>query len=336
MFRKDGSHDGVPLLPLQLHSGSREKKRRGLPDAKWMIMLVVEVFIYSSYSILVHMSKVGGKIPFSSSSLVLLTELLKLMISFVMYFPELSSNSYKFPHVSVMMCLPFAVPAVLYCFNNNIALHMQLQMDPTTYQVLCNLKIACTALMYRCIIRRHLSATKWIALTLLMGAGICDSYGGFHSKVQNEPQHIFITPQGLGMMTSYCMISGLAAVYTEYILKKQLTLSLHVQNMLLYIYGLILNGSTWMVQNYASEDQDSSFLKGFSVYTWLIVITQAFNGLIMSVIMKHGSNITRLFVISSAMLVSTSLAVFVLGTIINVFFVTSAVFVILAIYLYHR
>ena len=25
--------------------------------------------------------------------------------------------------------------------------------------------------------------------------------------------------------------------------------------MLLYIYGLILNGSTWMVQNYASEDQ---------------------------------------------------------------------------------
>ena len=58
------------------------------------------------------------------------------MISFVMYFPELSSNSYKFPHVSVMMCLPFAVPAVLYCFNNNIALHMQLQMDPTTYQVL--------------------------------------------------------------------------------------------------------------------------------------------------------------------------------------------------------
>ena len=42
MFRKDGSHDGVPLLPLQLHSGAREKKRRGLPDAKWMIMLVVE------------------------------------------------------------------------------------------------------------------------------------------------------------------------------------------------------------------------------------------------------------------------------------------------------
>ena len=51
------------------------------------------------------------------------------------------------------------------------------------------------------------------------------SYGGFHSKIQNEPQQIYITLQGLLMMSSYCFISGLAAVYTEYILKKQLTVS---------------------------------------------------------------------------------------------------------------
>ena len=29
------------------------------------------------------------------------------------------------------------------------------------------------------------------------------------------------------MMSSYCFISGLAAVYTEYILKKQFSVSLH-------------------------------------------------------------------------------------------------------------
>ena len=56
----------------------------------------------------------------------------------------------------------------------------------------------------------------------------------------------------------------------------------------------------------------------------------------MSVIMKHGSNITRLFVISSAMLVTTGLAVVILGTVINVFFAISALCVVVAIYLYHR
>ena len=31
--------------------------------------------------------------------------------------------------------LPYAVPALLYFINNNLAVHMQSQMDPATYQV---------------------------------------------------------------------------------------------------------------------------------------------------------------------------------------------------------
>jgi len=63
---------------------------------------------------------------------------------------------------------------------------------------------------------------------------------------------------------------------------------------------------------------------------------QAFNGLIMSVVMKHGSNLTRLFIISGAMLMSTLMTYFVFHTVINMFFLLAAVLVIIAIYLYHR
>ena len=42
MLRKDGLHDGVPLLPLPLTSASSEKKTKALPSAKWMIMLILE------------------------------------------------------------------------------------------------------------------------------------------------------------------------------------------------------------------------------------------------------------------------------------------------------
>ena len=31
--------------------------------------------------------------------------------------------------------LPYAIPALLYCVNNNLAVHMQIHMDPLTYQV---------------------------------------------------------------------------------------------------------------------------------------------------------------------------------------------------------
>lgn len=31
--------------------------------------------------------------------------------------------------------LPFSVPAILYCINNNLGMAIQLEMDPATYQV---------------------------------------------------------------------------------------------------------------------------------------------------------------------------------------------------------
>ena len=46
--------------------------------------------------------------------------------------------------------------------------------------------------------------------------------------------------------------------------------------------------------------------------------------------------ITRLFVIFNAMLVTTGMAVVILGTVINLFFAISALCVVVAIYLYHR
>ena len=48
----------------------------------WELSPHHKMFIYSSYSILVHLCKIGGRIPFRSSSLVLLTELLKVGLSF--------------------------------------------------------------------------------------------------------------------------------------------------------------------------------------------------------------------------------------------------------------
>lgn len=300
-------------------------------------MLIIGTFIYGSYTIFVHLMEVDGKIPFSSASMVLLIEISKLLISIAMFYPEAREKGFSRP--TLRQALPFSVPAVLYCFNNNIAVHMQLQMDPATYQVLGNMKILSTAFLYRIIIKRPITGVQWLSLTLLAIAGASNSYGGLQAKGANlSAGVIHITVQGLFMICTYCTVSGLAGVYTEYILKKQYQTSIHLQNILLYIFGIILNGGVWLLQAAQAEDPGKALnlFTGYTFYTWVLIATQAVSGLIMSAIMKHSSNIARLFLISCAMLVTTGLSMIIFKLTLNLYFSISFVLVFIALILYHR
>ena len=49
--------------------------------------------------------------------------------------PRLAALDLLLPSLTCAGLLPFIVPAALYFVNNNLAVHMQLEMDPATYQV---------------------------------------------------------------------------------------------------------------------------------------------------------------------------------------------------------
>ncbi|ESO89659.1 hypothetical protein LOTGIDRAFT_124953, partial [Lottia gigantea] len=285
------------------------------------------VCLYSSYSPLVHLCQVEGQLPFSSSSLVLLIEISKLCISLIMLIPEILKRSVQLPPWS--FCVALIVPAFLYTINNNTAVLMQQEMDPTTYQVLGNMKIASTAVLYRFIMKRNLSRIKWFSLALLTLAGVIDSLSGSRVKESNTVSHLYLSITGILLMTSYCFVSGLAGVYTEFIFKKNFKYSIHIQNIILYIIGIVFNLSVEDVEN------KKGFLHGFTSYTWLIVISQTLNGLIMSLVMKYGSNITRLFIVTSAMLLTTLISVFIFYISLPPLFIVALFLVLLALYLYH-
>jgi len=119
----------------------------------WQCLLVIGVLVYGSYSVLIHLCEENKQIPFSSSSVVLMTEVTKLSFSLVLSASEFKKSRPLY-HLSLQSCLPFSIPAILYCVNNNIAVHMQVQMDPATFQILSNMKILTTALLYKLIIQR--------------------------------------------------------------------------------------------------------------------------------------------------------------------------------------
>lgn len=217
----------------------------------WKLLCITGVLIYGTYTVLVHLEEKDGKLSFSSSSLVLVAEVCKLVMSLCMFYPQLKQTEGKFEWPTLRMSLPFAVPAVLYAFNNNISVLMQVEMDPATYQVLGNMKILSTAFLYRLIIKKPISPLQWVALIMLMVAGASNSYGGIHQKVHEKniasATYVHITGKGLIMISLYCFISGLSGVYTELILKNRYEMSIHLQNSLLYIYGIIINGGSFII-----------------------------------------------------------------------------------------
>ncbi|XP_073476967.1 probable UDP-sugar transporter protein SLC35A4 [Aquarana catesbeiana] len=307
---------------------SRSPSADMLRRVQWAIMLLLSVVIYGSHAPLISICRVDGVIPFSSSAVVLLIEVLKFIISLACHL--ITENKPFDMSVSWRFALPYAFPAILYGVNNNLVIHMQHFMDPSSFQVLSNLKIVSTALLYSILLGQRLSIRKWFAIFLLTAAGVFYSYGGIQDvEKASAAAQLYITLPGLLIMVIYCLISGMSAVYTEMTLKTQ-KIPLNLQNIFLYSFGIVIN-----LLAHSSGSHNGGFLDGFSIWVFVIVLSQAFNGLIMSVVMKHSSNITRLFIISCSMLVNGLLSYMLLQLQLTFLFFLAVVLIGFAVYLFY-
>jgi len=296
----------------------------------WIVTLVViGAMIASSHPIFINLSKVNGKIPFTSTSVALMIELAKIFISLSFLLKDIMQNK-PFILPSIELCFLYGVPSLLYCINNNLVTHAQLYMDPASFTVMSNLKIATTAIFYKFLINKDVSRNKWIAVFLLFLAGIVNSLGSLQ-KGANQENELYVTASGVYLVLLYCLISGLAGVYTEVVLKKYKDVSIHSQNLVLYIFGVVLNGFF----NLLNSDMDNKgFFEGHSIWTFLIITTQAVNGIIISLVMKYSSSLTRLVMIGISIILSTVLSFFIFGYALHVYFICSFILTAVSLMLY--
>lgn len=323
------------VIPNVGSSSPARIRRLWIKRIQWGVLFGLMVVIYGSHAPLITLTKVDGSVPFNPSSCVVLIELAKLLISLVTLVLTGGASALQAQQRLVHVA-PYAVPAVLYALNNNLVVLMQAYMDPSSYQVLSNLKIASTALLYSLCLGKRLRLSQWFALGLLMVAGVCHTYSSLDvgdpiRAEADEGPRLHITAWGLFLVLVYCFVSGLAAVYTERVLKSQ-KMPLSLQNLYLYMFGVAING----LSSFSLITSDKNFLEGYSGVVWVIIAGQAANGLLMSVVLKHGSGITRLFVISCSMLVNALLSWAILGLQLTPFFLLPVSIIGLAAYLYYR
>ena len=181
----DNIDDESSQLSLIKNSiNTKQKSQDMLHSIRFRAMIFFQVIAYGSYSVLVHLCESDGAVAFSSITMNFILELVKLLFSFaaLFYFPtdNLTTRQCKVKIISwLRQSLPYSIPGILYFINNNLAVHMQVQMDPASYQILSNFKILTTAILYRIIIKHKLSRQQWSALLFLFFGGLAYSFGRY-------------------------------------------------------------------------------------------------------------------------------------------------------------
>ena len=123
----------------------------------------------------------------------------------------------------------YPIPALLYLIKNLMQYVIFLYVDPPSYQILKNLNIISTGILYRIFLKKKLNSIQWSALILL-------TLGCTTSQLNTQSDNVLSTPKaGVFLAIVMALLSGSAGVYTELIIKKRPQRSINVQNFYLYI-----------------------------------------------------------------------------------------------------
>lgn len=140
-------------------------------------------------------------------------------------------------------------------------------------------------------------------------------------------------PLGLTAVLASSLVSGFAGVYMERIFKKQRRTSFWISNAQLYTFGIFL-ALIGVIYQDGIEISRMGFFYGYDIVVCLVVLFASAGGIIVSLILKYASCITKGFATSCAIVLSSIISVYLFDFIPSVLFVAGALSVIAAVLLY--
>lgn len=130
-----------------------------------------------------------------------------------------------------------------------------------------------------------------------------------------------------------CVLSGLAGVYFEKILKGSNSVSVWMRNVQLSLLSLPLGfGMVYLTDS--TSVAENGFFFGYDLFVVYLVAMNATGGLLVAVVVKYADNILKGFACSLAIIISSIISIFLFGFVISMQFVLGAALVISSIFLY--
>ncbi|KAF8891385.1 nucleotide-sugar transporter-domain-containing protein [Infundibulicybe gibba] len=361
---------------LQYESANSSPTICGMP-LKYVSLVTLAVQ-NAALSIVMHYSRVSTppSLSYSPASAVLLNELLKGSISFIIALarvPEVAEVPWNRKSLWGIICsLPYpwtapfwylcseifspdcwklSIPAILYVVQNSLQFVAISNLPVASFQVTYQMKILTTAAFSVALLRKKLSSTKWLSLFFLaIGVGIVQiqtsSIGPVVPKNtpvgsahDSAPLHIHVMSplKGFGAVVAACFTSGLAGVYFEMVLKGSKA-DLWVRNVQLSLFSLI---PALLPILFSSSPPNSQgffldLFRHFGGWAWATVSIQVFGGLVTAVVIKYSDNILKGFATSLSIVLSFLASVALFDFRITPSFVIGATTVLWATWMYNQ
>jgi UDP-sugar transporter A1/2/3 len=201
--------------------------------------------------------------------------------------------------------LSYMLPAAIYFVNNNCIFYILLSVDPTTFQLLSQMKTIFTGLLFRVFLKRKLSAVQYLALVTLACGTACSQLPSGRHGPKGPKGGSPLLGAALSVLSS--LLSALGGIYNEKLLKGRPAASIHWQNIQMYVWGVAFNGlGAYMKDGRAFLEHGS--LAGFTAAAWAVVLCNALNGLAISAVLKYADNIARVYAHAIAMMMTMVLS----------------------------
>ncbi|KAK3227993.1 hypothetical protein Dsin_007855 [Dipteronia sinensis] len=278
---------------------------------QWYFVAVLLTTLTSSQGILTTLSQSNGGYKYDYATVPFLAEVFKLLVSSLLLWRECRKSPLPRMTTEWKSVRLYPIPSIIYLIHNNVQFATLTYVDTSTYQIMGNLKIVTTGILFRLFLQRKLSNLQWMAIVLL-------AVGTTTSQVKGcgeaSCDSLFAAPiQGYMLGVLSACLSALAGVYTEFLMKKNND-SLYWQNVQLYTFGAIFNMSRLLLDDFRGGFENGAFWQrlfdGYSITTWLVVLNLGSTGLLVSWLMKYADNIVKVYSTSMAMLLTMVLSLY--------------------------
>ncbi|XP_020962363.1 CMP-sialic acid transporter 4 [Arachis ipaensis] len=352
------------VLDNRLASVGETKTDSHRAKAKWKLKSVVTLaltILTSSQAILIVWSKRAGKYEYSVTTANFLVETLKCAISLValarIWKKEGVTEDNRLS-TTLDEVIVYPIPAALYLVKNLLQYYIFAYVDAPGYQILKNLNIISTGVLYRIILKKRLSEIQWAAFILLTAgcttAQLNSKCSSAHSLESSQDYSIDLAllypyfldyfptisfrdfeaaKRGIFGIGAYLILSVFTRQYWQAIIKKRPSRNINVQNFWLYIFGMGFNAIAILVQDFDAV-MNKGFLHGYSPITVLMIFNHALSGIAVSMVMKYADNIVKVYSTSVAMLLTAVVSVYLFGFHLSLAFFLGTTVVSVAIYLH--
>lgn len=290
----------------------------------------------SGLTITMRLSRIGKPKSelYSPNTAVVLSELMKLVISVVVYFyverKELSIRQMlRVVYSDKSTLLKTSIPSTLYVLQNNLQYLATSNLPAEIYQVLIQMKLITTALLSSSVLKRTLSNAQWMSI-LMMFVGVAIVQLSLLQKSSAIPN--FNPVVGITAVLVSCVTSGFAGVYNEKLLKDDST-SLWARNVQLSTISFLL--SVFLCFADRVNIFERGFFYGYSPLVLSVVLLQALGGIIVSIVVKNTGSIVKGFATSGSIVLSCIISIFLFNDMtMNAQFLVGTLLVVMSTFAY--